>query len=28
MGCRGGLMNDAMQYVINKEGGGVDTEES
>jgi len=28
MGCRGGLMNDAMQYVIDKQGGGVDTEQS
>lgn len=28
MGCRGGLMNDAMQYVIDKQAGGVDTEQS
>eukprot|EP01043_Picozoa_sp_COSAG02_P049735 COSAG02_NODE_5026_length_4718_cov_3.432994_3_plen_273_part_00 len=28
MGCRGGLMNDAMQYVIDKQDGGVDTEQS
>ena len=27
-GCRGGLMNDAMQYVIDKQGGSVDTEQS
>jgi hypothetical protein len=26
MGCRGGLMNDAMQYIIDKQDGGVDTE--
>jgi len=27
-GCRGGLMNDAMQYVIDKQNGEVDTEKS
>lgn len=28
MGCKGGLMNDAMQYLIDKQHGGVDTEAS
>ena len=28
MGCKGGLMNDAMQFLIDKQHGGVDTEAS